>query len=206
MATGRLDRTTTAKAEARLAMAFAELSRQILRHANRRTSAIDFIQDLSKALLAFSGSDAVELRMRDGALHYCCETTGPLDGDFRFVTMPASQGEDDARAPVTPEPGRPHKKFASLTTVPFAIDAEAGGLVAAELSTGGGKYPVCLRLIRVHDVLNPADFRRLTCESGKIVTADVFHGELAAASHSRELTVNVGLPGGRRTRCRCAAF
>ena len=52
-----------------------ELSRAILRWANRGLPRIDFLSETSKALLDFSGCDAVEVRLSDGDLHYRWEAT-----------------------------------------------------------------------------------------------------------------------------------
>ena len=87
------------------------------------------MHDLSKALLEFSGCDAVELRLRGPALHSRWETTGPRDGDFRFEIIPASHGVVDAPAPVAPQPGCLHEKLASSAAVPFTVDDDTTGLM-----------------------------------------------------------------------------
>ena len=59
----------------KLATDFCLLSRRILRYANLGTPRADFLREVSRMLLEFSHCDGVELRMRDGDLHYRWEAT-----------------------------------------------------------------------------------------------------------------------------------
>ncbi len=54
----------------RLTQNFSVLSRRILRYANRGVPRIEFLREVSKKLLEFTGCDAIELRLNDGDFHY----------------------------------------------------------------------------------------------------------------------------------------
>ncbi|MCX7021759.1 MAG: ATP-binding protein [bacterium] len=54
----------------KLAADFCFITRRILRFANLGTPRLEFLREMSRMLLEFSHCDAVELRMRDGDLHY----------------------------------------------------------------------------------------------------------------------------------------
>jgi two-component system NtrC family sensor kinase len=62
----------------------ASLSRRILRCAIRGLSRMDFLREVSEVLIEFSGCDAVEVRLSDGALHYRWEATLRPVKDVRF--------------------------------------------------------------------------------------------------------------------------
>ncbi|HUT97523.1 MAG TPA: ATP-binding protein [bacterium] len=59
----------------KLATDFCILSRRILHYANLGTPRADFLREVSRMLLEFSHCDGIELRMRDGDLHYRWEAT-----------------------------------------------------------------------------------------------------------------------------------
>lgn len=67
----------------KLATDFSILSRRILRYANLGTPRADFLREVSRMLLEFSHCDGVELRMRDGDLHY---RWGVTDGEGENFT------------------------------------------------------------------------------------------------------------------------
>ncbi|MCP4591347.1 MAG: hypothetical protein GY842_11410 [bacterium] len=82
------------------------LSREILHWANRGLSRTDFLREVSKVLMDFTGSDAVEIRLSDGDLHYRWEATRRPKNASRFelvrwtldddrTVIPASQGNTD---------------------------------------------------------------------------------------------------------------
>jgi len=63
---------------------FVALSRRILYFAHLGTSRFDFLREVSEVLLNFSGSDAIEVRLSHGELHYCWEATRRPTRAVRF--------------------------------------------------------------------------------------------------------------------------
>ncbi len=71
---------------------FSALSRKILKLANRGAPRIQFLRELSRMLIQFSGCDAVELRITDGKLNYRWEARD--DGKSSFEILPSTTSED----------------------------------------------------------------------------------------------------------------
>jgi len=65
----------------------AELVRRILRHANRGLPRVDFLREVSKRLMEFSGCDALELRLKDPNLEYRWEGSKRPKQAFHFVIL-----------------------------------------------------------------------------------------------------------------------
>jgi two-component system NtrC family sensor kinase len=61
-----------------------KLSQAILHCANRGLPRADFLREVSELLLAFSGCDAIEVRLNDGGLHYCWEAAIRPKKSVRF--------------------------------------------------------------------------------------------------------------------------
>jgi signal transduction histidine kinase len=63
---------------------FYELSRKILRYANRGVNRFEFQREISIIITDFSGCDAVEFRLQDGDQSYLSELTRSPTESFRF--------------------------------------------------------------------------------------------------------------------------
>ena len=68
-----------------LAHRLSEVARRVLRYANHGLPRVDFLRRVSKELIALSGCDAVELRVRDSQLQYGSETRRHPKSSFRFT-------------------------------------------------------------------------------------------------------------------------
>jgi two-component system NtrC family sensor kinase len=73
---------------------FRALSNQILLYANRGLPRIDFMREVSKMLLDFSGCDAVELRLNRRDKCYRSEITRQSKTPFYFGIMPCTRDEN----------------------------------------------------------------------------------------------------------------
>lgn len=71
MGNTKLESNSSASHSRRLTQNFSVFSKQILRYANRGVPRVEFLREVSKMLLEFTGCDAIELRLNDGDLHYC---------------------------------------------------------------------------------------------------------------------------------------
>lgn len=78
----------------KLAQDFRNLSHRILDYANRGIPKIDFLREVSKMLINFSGCDTVELRVKEGDKCNRCEVTRRRKRSFRFVTVPCTENDD----------------------------------------------------------------------------------------------------------------
>jgi signal transduction histidine kinase len=67
---------------------FSELSRKILRYANRGVNRFEFQRKISIIITDFSGCDAVEFRLQDGGQNYLSELTRNPKESFRFGVFP----------------------------------------------------------------------------------------------------------------------
>jgi len=76
----------------------SELARRVLRQANRGLPRIDFLRQVSKMLMEFSQSDAVELRLNDGALHYSWQAAKRPKRSFRFLVLDDPRAKNPSRA------------------------------------------------------------------------------------------------------------
>lgn len=63
---------------------FYELSRKVLRYANRGVNRFEFQREISIIITDFSGCDAVEFRLQDGDQNYLSELTRSPKESFRF--------------------------------------------------------------------------------------------------------------------------
>lgn len=75
------------------------LSRAILHCANRGLPRVEFLREISQVLLDFSGSDAIEVRLNDGGLHYRWEATRRPQNAITFDLVQWTVGEDGAVIP-----------------------------------------------------------------------------------------------------------
>ncbi|MBN2378559.1 hypothetical protein JXM67_01995 [candidate division WOR-3 bacterium] len=82
---------------------FSELSRNILRLANRGMPRIEFQREISKMLIKFSGCDELELRITDGKLHYRWEASIKPKESYRFKKLPFIQNEKGMPLPCLPD-------------------------------------------------------------------------------------------------------
>lgn len=78
----------------KLAGDFHALSNQILRYANRGVPRIDFLREISKMLMDFSGCDTVELRFKEDDNYFRCEARRHHKQFSRFEIIPLAQNED----------------------------------------------------------------------------------------------------------------
>lgn len=70
------------------------LSHRILHYANRGGPVIDFLREVSKMVMEFSGCDAVELRLKEGYNYSRCEVKRGAKQFFRFEIIPWTQDDD----------------------------------------------------------------------------------------------------------------
>jgi len=77
----------------RLSEDFRPLSHQILHYANRGLPRIEFMREVSKMLIDFSGCDAVELRLKRRDKYYLCEASGGTEQSFQVKDFPCTQAE-----------------------------------------------------------------------------------------------------------------
>ncbi len=73
---------------------FRDLSHRILHYANRGGPTIDFLREVSKMLMDFSGCDAVELRLKEGENYSRCEVNRHAKQFFRFEIIPRAENEE----------------------------------------------------------------------------------------------------------------
>jgi len=67
---------------------FHVLSRQILRRANRNASRMDFLREVSKMIMKFSGCDALELWLKEEGQYLRCRTVLCRAGSYHFHVLP----------------------------------------------------------------------------------------------------------------------
>jgi len=79
------------------------LSRTISHCASRSLTRTDFLREVSKVLMDFSGCDAVEVRLNDGDLHYLWEATRQPEDSARFEPVRWMVGEDGRVIPASPQ-------------------------------------------------------------------------------------------------------
>ena len=68
---------------------FHDLSRQILRRANRNASRMDFLREVSKMIMIFSGCDALELWLKEERQYMRCRTVRCRAGGYHFHVLPS---------------------------------------------------------------------------------------------------------------------
>jgi len=77
------------------------LSREILHWANRGLPRTDFLREVSKVLMDFTGCDAVEIRLSDGDLHYRWEAARRPESTSQFELVRWSLDDDGTVIPVS---------------------------------------------------------------------------------------------------------
>jgi signal transduction histidine kinase len=82
----------------------AGLSRTILHCASRGLSKTEFLHEVSKALMSFSGCDAVEVRLSHGELHYRWEAARRPEPGAHFELARWARGPDGRIVPASREP------------------------------------------------------------------------------------------------------
>jgi signal transduction histidine kinase len=90
----RISKRTTQVTGHKLAEDFRALLHQILNYANQGLPRIEFMREVSKMLIDFSGCDAVELRLRRRYKYYVCENTRGAEKFFRVKHLPCLEAED----------------------------------------------------------------------------------------------------------------
>jgi two-component system NtrC family sensor kinase len=78
---------------------FRFLSQGILDYASRGLPRIDFVREVSKMLIDFSGCDAVEMRLKRREKYYRCEVIRDTKPSFRFEHLPCMQTPDGRMIP-----------------------------------------------------------------------------------------------------------
>ena len=73
---------------------FRALLHRILHYSNRGGPVIDFLREVSKMVMEFSGCDAVELRLKEGYNYSLCEVRRGAKEFFRFEIIPWNQDDD----------------------------------------------------------------------------------------------------------------
>jgi hypothetical protein len=83
----------------KLTESFRALSHQVLYYANRGIPRIDFMREVTKMLIDFSGCDVVEIRIKRGDKYFLCETIRDNKFSFRIDHLPCTQIEKDKMIP-----------------------------------------------------------------------------------------------------------
>lgn len=78
---------------------FRALSHQILHYANRGVTRIDFIHQVSKMLIEFSGCDGVELRLKREKKYFLGETKRDAKQSFHVKHLPCTPVKDGTMIP-----------------------------------------------------------------------------------------------------------
>jgi two-component system NtrC family sensor kinase len=78
---------------------FRVLSQGILDYASRGLPRIDFVREVLKMLIDFSGCDAVEMRVKRREKYYRCEVIRDTKPSFRFEHLPCMQTQDGRTIP-----------------------------------------------------------------------------------------------------------
>ena len=147
----------------------AWLSRTISHCASQSLTRTDFLSEVSKVLMDFSGCDAVEVRLNDGDLHYRWEAERHPENAARFEPVRWMIGEDGRVIPASPhgwgleglcrdvacrhfDAGLPFfthggSFWTGDTWEPLALGASGGGEAQAKSERLGGDYR-SLALIR----------------------------------------------------------
>jgi signal transduction histidine kinase len=86
-----------------LAADFLALSHRILLLATSGLPRIDFVREISKMLIQFSGCDAVELRLKRRQKYYRCEWDRDSHPSFHFEYLPCLQTDKGLMIPCSPE-------------------------------------------------------------------------------------------------------
>lgn len=82
-----------------MAEKFLALSYEILLYANRGVSRIDFVREILKKLIDFSGCDGVELWLKRRQKYYRCEMTKDGGISFQMKYLPCLKTEDNRMIP-----------------------------------------------------------------------------------------------------------
>lgn len=85
------------------AVNFRTLSHKILELSNRGTPKIDFLREILKILLNFSGCDVVELWFRENKKYSHCRVTQQTEDSFQYNVIPATEKEDGIVVPCVQE-------------------------------------------------------------------------------------------------------
>ncbi len=72
---------------------FRDLSHRILQYANRGGPVVEFLREVSKTLVDFSGCDAVELLLKEGDHYLRCEARRRAKQFFRFEIIPSARND-----------------------------------------------------------------------------------------------------------------
>jgi signal transduction histidine kinase len=100
---------------------FHKLSYRILHYANRGFLRSDFLREISKAIMDFSGCDAVELHLVERGKYFHCTTGGP-DSVFHIETEPYIALRTEASAPSRAYDL--HGEYRSHARIPLAGNGE----------------------------------------------------------------------------------
>jgi two-component system NtrC family sensor kinase len=138
---------------------FSDLSHRILHHANRGVSKFDFLCEVSKILLDFSGCDAVELRQKKGDYYYLSEVTRNAKPSPRFEIMSCARDELGQIIPCSLDDsdherlcryivlGKPDSSFPSFTKKGSFWTGDAEALLPIPLGDDGeaGMYDLSIK-------------------------------------------------------------
>jgi two-component system NtrC family sensor kinase len=82
---------------------FLALSHEILLYANRGLPRIDFVREILRKLIDFSGCDEAELRLKRRQKYYRCEMIKNAETAFQLEYLPCLHTEDNRLLPCTSE-------------------------------------------------------------------------------------------------------
>jgi two-component system NtrC family sensor kinase len=97
---GKQKTKASVKSGRKSAQDFSALSHEILDYANRGIPRIDFLRQISRELIEFSGCDALELWFRESNKYVRCEIKGLEDDSFQYEIIPSIEDEDRGLIPL----------------------------------------------------------------------------------------------------------
>ncbi len=78
---------------------YLDMSHNILELSNRGIPRIDFLREISKILLNFSGCDVIELWFRENKKYSHCRVTQQTEDSFEYNVIPSTEKEDGIVVP-----------------------------------------------------------------------------------------------------------
>jgi two-component system NtrC family sensor kinase len=89
----RTRRINAAVSRRKLVQDFRALSHRVLHYANRGGPVVEFLREVFKTLVDFSGCDAVELLLKEGDNYFRCEARRRAKQFFRFEIIPSAEND-----------------------------------------------------------------------------------------------------------------
>ena len=88
---------------------FKAFSQEILGHVNRDVSRVDFLHELLKRILSFSGCEFVEIMMKKNDKYISCKITQQVESSFQYSAVSFNNSEGEAKHKFQKQ--SPHRKI-----------------------------------------------------------------------------------------------